>query len=39
MIKFLWDLVYEKIITAFRWINLFIIGLSFAFCLKSFKSD
>ena len=33
MIKFLWDLVYEKIITAFRWINLFIIGLSFAFWL------
>jgi len=33
MIKVLWDLVYEKIITAFRWINLFIIGLSFAFWL------
>ena len=33
MIKVLWDLVCEKIITAFRWINLFIIGLSFAFWL------
>ena len=33
MIKVLWDLVYEKIITAFRWINLLYIELSFAFWL------